>query len=89
MGAASDRDERVWEWAVVDAFNPRYDATASPAGLQYGCEIQGPCCGYDQVGAQSWDEFGTAGPPARIRMPAAIAAAIRAYAVERRYLPAA
>jgi hypothetical protein len=76
--------EKVWEWDISETFNPHYDATASPHGLSYGCEIQGPFCGYDRLGAQSWEEFLTVGPPARIRMPASIAAEIRAYALTRR-----
>ncbi len=76
-------------WDVVDCFNPRYDATASAAGLRYGCDIQGPFCGYDHEGTQSWDEFLASGPLPHIRMPDLIAAEIRAYALERGYGQAA
>lgn len=67
----------LWEWDVEDAFNPRYDARVSEEGVAYGCEIQGPFCGYDAHGRQSWKEFFASGPPEKIHMPAHILAAIR------------
>lgn len=85
----SSFDERavhhqVWEWRVEETFDPRYDATTTETGLEYGCEIKGPFCGYDGQGAQTWQEFLDAGPPAKIRMPGDIAASIRAYALARK-----
>lgn len=47
----------VWEWDVVAPFNPTSDAVATPMGLRYGCEIQGPFCGWDSDGTQSWESF--------------------------------
>jgi hypothetical protein len=75
-------EKRTWEWKVEAAFNPRYDATASEEGVEYYCEIQGPFCGYDREGSQTWAEFFAEGPPAKIGMPGAIADAIRDYARE-------
>lgn len=51
-------------------------------GLSHGREIKGPFCGYDPTGT-SWDEFLKDGPPAHVRMPASVAAEIRAYAARR------
>lgn len=74
---------KVWEWAAEGPFNPRYYAEASPQGLSYHCEIQGPFCGYDAVGGQTWDEFVTNGPLATVQMPTWIAEEIRAIASAR------
>jgi hypothetical protein len=76
----SNKREVVWSWKVEATFNPRYDATATPEGLTYYCEIQGPLCGYDKAGEQTWDEFLSTGAPEKIEMPAWVEAAIRAYA---------
>lgn len=76
-------ETRVWDWKVEAAFNPHYDVTASAEGLTYHCEIQGPFCGYDRVGSQSWDELLAVGPLANVEMPSSIAAEIRAYALAR------
>jgi len=76
---------RVWEWpGNTQFFNERFDARASVKGLAYGSEIDGPFCGYDAAGSQSWEEFEAAGPPDRIRMPASIADEIRAHVAARR-----
>jgi hypothetical protein len=75
--------EPTWEWDVEATFNPHYDASASDDGLAYGCEIQGPFCGYDAVGKQTWDEFLASGPPPNISMPPSIASEIRDYALEQ------
>ena len=75
---------RVWEWDVEAPFFPHYDAVASSDGLAYGREIKGPFCGYDAQGTQTWAQFLADGPPAKIEMPAAIAAEIRAYARDSR-----
>jgi hypothetical protein len=83
MATPSESDWRRWEWRVVETFNPRYDADASSEGLSYYCEIQGPFCGYDAVGKQSWSEFLALGPPTNIEMPSDIADQIRRYATER------
>jgi hypothetical protein len=75
----------VWKWPGNTAFfNERYEANASAAGLSYFCEIDGPFCGCDAAGTQSWEEFEAAGPPDRIKMPASIADEIRAYVAARR-----
>lgn len=73
-------EHRVWEWAATGSFKPRYDVRASAEGLFYYCEIQGPFCGYDAEGWQSWEEFLTVGAPAEFQMPAWIAAEISAHA---------
>jgi hypothetical protein len=76
---------RVWEWpGNTDFFNERYAATASAKGLSYVCEIDGPFCGCDSAGSQSWEEFEAEGPPNRIQMPASIADEIRAHLGARR-----
>lgn len=76
-----DGEHRVWEWSVEGPFNPRMSVTASGDKLLYGREIQGPFCGYDGIGSQTWDELLTNGP--LLDVPDAIATDIRAY-VERR-----
>jgi len=81
----ASEDTRVWQWKISATFNPEYDVTASAAGLEYYCEIQGPFCGYDRVGAQTWAEFVAAGPLEKGQMPASIAAEIRAYALSRHF----
>lgn len=80
----NDDGSRTWKWAVLDAFNPVYDATASAEGVTYGCEIQGPFCGYDREGSQTWDELLTVGPPANVRMPTLVEAEIRAFGLARK-----
>lgn len=40
-------------------------------------------CGYDAVGAQTWDEFLASGPPDNVQMPDAIADEVCAYAPGR------
>lgn len=57
------------------ALGPRSHELAPP---------EGPFCGYDSMGSQTWDEFLAIGPPARIHMPASIAAKIKAYALARK-----
>jgi hypothetical protein len=80
MTATGESDQRVWDWHVKGSFNPHYDVTATREGLSYYCEIQGPFCGYDAVGKQSWDEFLSAGPLRQVQMPSSIEAEVRAYA---------
>ena len=80
----NNADRRTWVWKVDASFNPEYDATASPDGISYNCEIQGPFCGYDAVGSQSWEQFLNAGPLERVEMPADIAAEIRAFGLALR-----
>lgn len=75
---------QTWNWEFPEWFNAKYDATASAEGIEYYCEIQGPFCGYDKVGAQSWEEVLQHGPPTNIHMPESIADAIRSFAVERK-----
>lgn len=76
---------RTWKWpGNTQFFNERYEAGASPNGLTYSSDIDGPFCGSDHAGAQSWEEFESAGPPADIRMPPEIADEIRAHLVARR-----
>lgn len=81
--AATDGLPRTWTWKVDGTFNPVYDVCATVEGLAYGCEIQGPFCGYDAVGTQTWDEFLTSGPPDNVQMPDAIADEVCAYAPGR------
>ena len=73
--------KREWAWDVVGSFNPRHDATAGSDGLSYGVEIQGPFCGWDPAGSQSWEGLLSAGPPSAMAMPPSIAAEVRAYAL--------
>lgn len=75
---------RVWNWEFPEWFNAKYDATASPVGVTYGCEIQGPFCGYDEVGTQTWEEVLQNGPPTNIHMPDDIAESIRSFAIARK-----
>ena len=81
---------KVWDWkgegeaAERHPFNPHFDATASAEGVKYMCEIQGPFCGYDWVGTQTWAQFFTYGPPDDIGMPASIVEAIREFAREHK-----
>ncbi|MBX3227812.1 MAG: hypothetical protein KIT84_15755 [Labilithrix sp.] len=82
MGGA-DGEKRTWKWEAKADFYPHYDVTASAGGLDYGCEIKGPFCGWDPCLWQSWDAFLTAGAPAYMQMPASIAEEIRTYAVAR------
>ncbi len=78
-------EAREWKWPGNTAFfNERFYATASAKGLSYACEIDGPFCGCDPAGSQSWEEFEAAGPPDRIKMPASIAEEIRAHIAARR-----
>lgn len=76
-------EQRVWEWDVAGPFNPRYDANTTEVGLSYGRDIDGPFCGYDAQGMQTWEEFLALGPPDDFRMPAAIEADIRAHILAR------
>lgn len=70
----------TWEWKVDECFNPHYFAWAGPDGISYSCEIQGPFCGHDAVGTQTWAEFLEVGPPPSFQMPSSIVETIRAYA---------
>lgn len=84
MSARTDREPEAWEWKVEAAFNPHYFVSATAEGLSYSCEIQGPFCGHDAVGKQTWVEFLEVGPPAEFQMPNWIAERIRNHARTRR-----
>ena len=76
--------KRVWEWEFPEWFNAKYEAITSAEGVMYLCEIQGPFCGLDEVGNQTWEQVLHDGPPTNIHMPESIAESIRAFAIARK-----
>lgn len=86
---APDGWVRSWGWPGNTAFfNERFSAWASARGLSYSCRIDGPFCGDDPEGSQSWEEFEAWGPPTRVIMPASITDEIRAHLAAQRSLHA-
>lgn len=65
---------------TLDTRAMRYEAPEAPKTGGGFWEWDGPFCGYDAVGEQTWEQFLSAGPLKDVRMPSWIEAEIRAYA---------